>query len=64
LSTEDNDVKALLIKDINLLFKTRRKPQIASDHIRKQHYVNITKYRYMKFSSCADNAEERHGQAE
>jgi hypothetical protein len=32
---EDTDVKALLIEAINLLFKTRGKPQIASDPIEK-----------------------------
>jgi hypothetical protein len=30
---EDTDVKSLLIEAINLLFKTRGKPQIASDPI-------------------------------
>lgn len=32
---EDTDVKALLIEAINLLFKTRGKPQIASDPIER-----------------------------
>lgn len=32
---EDTDVKALLIEAINLLFKTRGKPLIASDPIEK-----------------------------
>jgi hypothetical protein len=32
---EDSDVKALLIEAINLLFKTRGKPQIASDPIER-----------------------------
>jgi hypothetical protein len=42
-------MKALLIKAINLLFKTRGKPQIASDPIRKYHYMNITIYQYVTF---------------
>jgi hypothetical protein len=32
---EDTDVKTLLIEAINLLFKTRSKPQIASDPIER-----------------------------
>jgi len=32
---EDTDVKSLLIEAINLLFKTRGKPQIASDPIER-----------------------------
>ena len=32
---EDTDVKTLLIEAINLLFKTRGKPQIASDPIER-----------------------------
>mgnify|MGYP002713061543 FL=1 len=32
---EDTDVKALLIEAINLLFKTRGKPQIASDPVER-----------------------------
>lgn len=32
---EDSDVKSLLIEAINLLFKTRGKPQIASDPIER-----------------------------
>jgi hypothetical protein len=32
---EDTDVKSLLIEAINLLFKTRSKPQIASDPIER-----------------------------
>jgi hypothetical protein len=32
---EDTDVKALLIEATNLLFKTRGKPQIASDPIER-----------------------------
>jgi len=32
---EDTDVKALLIEAINLLFKTRGRPQIASDPIKQ-----------------------------
>jgi len=34
-STEDTDVKELLIEAINLLFTARGNPQIASDPIRK-----------------------------
>jgi hypothetical protein len=32
---EDTDVKSLLIEAINLLFKTRGKPQIARDPIER-----------------------------
>jgi hypothetical protein len=32
---EDSDVKALLIQAINMLFKSRGKPQIASDPIKR-----------------------------
>jgi hypothetical protein len=32
---EDTDVKSLLVEAINLLFKTRGKPQIADDQVKR-----------------------------